>query len=61
MAETAEVSELGWRGRYKYDNPEVAALREQLEAEAGIAGVEIVDPADDGYAEKAASLFHRDG
>jgi hypothetical protein len=37
------------------------ALREQLRAEAGLRGVEIVDPAEDGYAQRAARIFLRDG
>jgi hypothetical protein len=52
---------LGWQGEFSYDQPEVAALRAELDACAGIAGLEVVDPAVPGYAEKAASIFRRDG
>lgn len=57
----APVSALGWQGKYKHDSPEVAELRSQLAEEAGIKGVEVVDPAEEGYAERAAAIFHRDG
>jgi hypothetical protein len=57
----APLGELGWQGQISYDDPEVAALREQLQAEAGIPGVELVDPAEEGFAERAASIFRRDG
>jgi hypothetical protein len=61
LSTMSDVSALGWQGKYKHDSPEVAKLRERLAAEAGIAGVEVVDPAEPGYAEKAARIFHRDG
>ena len=48
------LGDLGWRGRYKHDAPEVVELREQLIAEGGIKGLEIVDPAEPGFAQKAA-------
>ncbi len=56
-----EVSALGWQGVYKYDSPEVVALREELAQSAGITGVEVVDPKEEGFAQKAARIFHRDG
>eukprot|EP01043_Picozoa_sp_COSAG02_P040679 COSAG02_NODE_3312_length_6955_cov_2.028151_6_plen_148_part_00 len=42
---------------------QVAQLRETLEEEAGIPGLEhnIVDPALPGFAKLAAEIFHRDG
>jgi hypothetical protein len=52
---------LGWKGKYQYDDPEVVALRGQLEAEAGISGLELIDPQEDDFAEHAARVFHRDG
>jgi hypothetical protein len=59
------VSSLGWQGRFRYDSPEVATLRLRLEQHAGIPGMEglIVDPMTDpdGFAERAAAQFHRDG
>ena len=57
----SDVSALGWQGEFKYSSPEVKALRDQLAAEAGIRGVEVVDPAEEGYAQKAAKIFLRDG
>lgn len=57
----SDVSALGWQGTYKHDSPEVKELRDQLAAEAGIRGVEVVDPAEEGYAERAAKIFLRDG
>ena len=58
---SAPVSALGWQGEYKYDHPDVVALRAQLSAEAGIKGVEVVDPREEGFAKRAAAIFHRDG
>ena len=55
------LGELGWRGRYSYTSPEVVELREQLQRQAGITGIEIVDPAEPGYAQRAAEIFRRDG
>jgi hypothetical protein len=57
----SHVSALGWQGKYKHDSPEVVALRNELAESAGIPGVEIVDPAENGFAERAARIFHRDG
>ena len=54
------IGDLGWRGKYQYDSPEVVALREQLQAEVSTE-LEIVDPAQPGFAQRAAELFHRDG
>jgi hypothetical protein len=56
-----DVSALGWQGKFKYDHPEVAQLREKLANEAGIRGVEVVDPSEEGFAQRAAQIFHRDG
>ena len=55
------LGELGWRGRYSYTSPEVVELREQLQRQAGITGIEIVDPTEPGYAQRAAEIFRRDG
>ena len=41
-----------------YDDPGVSALRERLQAENGIKGLELVSPDD---ISRAAELFHRDG
>ena len=41
-----------------YDDPDVVALRERLERDNGIKGLEIVAP---GEVARAAELFHRDG
>jgi ectoine hydroxylase-related dioxygenase (phytanoyl-CoA dioxygenase family) len=41
-----------------YDDPNVVGLRERLNAENGIKGLEVLEPAE---AERAAELFHRDG
>jgi uncharacterized protein (DUF1330 family) len=57
---------MGWRNP-KYpsaDHPEVAALRAELDATAGIPGLEVVDIAggkDEAAVARAAQLFHRDG
>ena len=57
------LGELGWRGTYQHDSPEVTRLRETLEHEGGIQGLgsQIVDPATPSFAKQAASLFRRDG
>ena len=46
-----------------WQDPEVCALRESLDAQAGIPGLEtdIIDPSEPGFAEKAAEVFLRDG
>ena len=54
------MEELGWRNR-TYDDPDVCALRERLEREAGIPDLEVVDPATPGFAQRAADLLERDG
>ena len=54
------MGELGWRNR-AYDDPEVCALRERLEREAGITDLEVVDPVTPGFAQRAADLLERDG
>jgi hypothetical protein len=101
-----QMEQLGWRGKWRYDSPEVVALRDRLQAEAGIPGIELVcvllqtfvrsprthldlhstvcdtvfvllpcpaaccpglpngtecsDPAQPGFAQRAAALFRRD-
>ena len=55
------LGQLGWRGRFQPGSPEVQQLRGQLQREAGIKGLQIVSPAEEGFAAKAAALFHRDG
>lgn len=49
--------ELGWAGRSPTD-PDVVALREHLDANTGIRGLEILEP---GEIERAVKLFMRDG
>ena len=56
-----DLSELGWKGKFKYDDPEVVQLRSQLDAHAGIQDLECVDPATPGFAQRAAFLLNRDG
>lgn len=55
------IGQLGWRGPHRYDDPDVCALREQLQAEAGIPGLEIVSPSEPDFAKRAAKIFRRDG
>jgi len=59
----AALAALGWRGGHTHDSPEVAAARAELEDNNGIRDLasETVSPADPGFAERAAALFHRDG
>ena len=52
-----DLNDLGWVGRDRND-PEVVALREHLEANNGIRGLETVTP---DQVERAVELFHRDG
>ncbi len=59
-ATPAALGDLGWQG-VRADDPEVEALRATLAAEAGIKGLEIVDPHELNYAERAAAIFRRDG
>ena len=47
--------------QFKADHPEVVALREELKNSAGIPDIELIDPAVDGFAERAAELLDRDG
>ena len=54
------MEELGWRNR-PYDDPDVCHLRNRLEREAGIPGLEVVDPKTPGFAQHAADLLERDG
>jgi hypothetical protein len=56
-----DLSELGWQGRFKHDDDEVVRLREQLAAQAGIPQLEVVDPAEPGFAQRAKALLSRDG
>lgn len=48
---------IGWANRDRND-PEIVALRERLEADNGIRGLEILDPSE---IERAVRLFDRDG
>ncbi len=48
---------LGWAGPARTD-PSVVALREHLEANSGIVGLEILDPSE---IERAVKIFDRDG
>lgn len=54
---------LGWRGHFAHDSPQVRELRSELEARAGIRGLQesMIDPSQPGFAEEAARRFHRDG
>ena len=63
MPTPSPLRELGWRGDEAYDSEHVQALRQELEARNGMAGIDadIVDPAEAGYAARAAELFQRDG
>ena len=55
------LGELGWQGKFKYDSPDVVALRAQLDKDAGIPGLELIDPkTDPDFAEHAARCFNRD-
>lgn len=47
----------GWRGRDRND-PDTVALRRELEADAGIRGLEVLDPTE---IERAVKIFNRDG
>ncbi len=51
------LDELGWVG-CKPDDPDVVALRDHLEANNGLKGLEILSPHE---VERAARIFHRDG
>jgi hypothetical protein len=55
------LRDLGWRSRFQYDDPEVVALRNELDAHAGIPGLEVIDPKEEGFAQHAATVFRRDG
>eukprot|EP01050_Picozoa_sp_SAG11_P032086 SAG11_NODE_10259_length_843_cov_1.544355_1_plen_78_part_01 len=57
------LGELGWRGKFQHESPEVEALRGQLQARAGIQGLaeDMIDPTHPGFAEAAANRFWRDG
>ena len=61
LAFSGDLSELGWKGRFQYDDPEVRELRGRLQESAGIPGIEVVDPAVAGFAQRAAFLLNRDG
>ena len=54
---TGTSGELGWAGRSR-DDPDVVALREHLEANNGLAGLEMVEAGD---VDRAVRLFRRDG
>ena len=53
------LGSLGWRNGRSPDDPDVAAIREQLIAEAGIADLEenVVYPDEPAYAERAAEVL----
>ena len=51
------ITDLGWASRSP-DDPEVTALARHLERNAGIAGLEILEPSE---IDRAVKLFHRDG
>jgi hypothetical protein len=55
------LGELGWRGKFQPDSPEVVTLRERLLHEGGIKGLPLVSAREPGFAAAAAELFHRDG
>jgi hypothetical protein len=57
------LSSLGWQGRARYDDPDVAALRATLAAEGGLPNIaaSAVHPSELGYARHAAAIFKRDG
>ena len=59
----AALAALGWRGGHTHGSSEVAAARAELQARNGIRDLasESVSPADPGFAERAAALFHRNG
>jgi hypothetical protein len=40
---------------------DIGLLRRELTRHNGIPGLEVVDAGSDGYAERAAQIFHRDG
>eukprot|EP01045_Picozoa_sp_COSAG04_P021185 COSAG04_NODE_2253_length_4444_cov_1.563507_5_plen_113_part_01 len=57
------LSSLGWRNGRSPDDADVAEIREQLIAEAGIERLDdnVVHPDEPGYAERAAEIFAKDG
>lgn len=57
MSFILERPDLGWREQGP-DDPDVVALRDELEAHSGITGLEVVDPGD---VERAVRIFRRDG
>lgn len=57
----ADLGLLGWQGELQHGSPEVVALRERLAREGGIPDIELVDPAQPGFAARAAELLRRDG
>lgn len=52
-----EFGALGWQGRARH-TPELDAQRERLEANNGLTGLEILDPAE---IDRAVRIFRRDG
>ena len=46
---------------HRPDDPAVEELRQKLEANSGMKGLELVDPSEEGFAKRAARLFLRDG
>ena len=59
----AEGNGLGWRGTFGRNHPQIAALRATMEEEAGLpeAVLAPVDPAEPGFAQRAAELFRQNG
>jgi len=57
----AALTSLGWRGAYSYDSPQVTTARAQLERHNGISGLEVIDPSEPDFAQRAAEIFRRDG
>ena len=57
------LGSLGWRNGRSPDDADVAEIRDQLIAEAGIERLDdnVVHPDEPGYAERAAEIFAKDG
>ena len=60
----ATIHDSGWHwgdGVQHEKIGDIDALAAVLERDAGIEGLQLIDPAEEGFAERAAALFHRDG
>lgn len=57
------LSKLGWQGGTGDDEPQIAALRAELAADAGMEGIGecTVHPDAAGYGDRAAEIFRREG